>query len=45
VNSGYLDISDGLPDDELQQAVESALIDLDVKKHTAARKEADDGPP
>jgi hypothetical protein len=45
VNSGYLDISDVLPDDELQQAVESALIDLDVKKHTAARKEADDGPP
>jgi hypothetical protein len=45
VNSRYLDISDGLPDDELQQAVESALIDLDVKKHTAARKEADDGPP
>jgi hypothetical protein len=24
VNSRYLDISDGLPDDELQQAVESA---------------------
>jgi hypothetical protein len=44
VNSGYFDISDGLPDDELQQAEESALIDLDVKKHTAARKEADDGP-
>jgi hypothetical protein len=45
VNSGYFDISDDVPDDELQQAVESALIDLDLKKHTVARKEADDGPP
>jgi hypothetical protein len=44
VSSDYFDISDALPDDELQQVVESALINLDVKKQTAARKEADDGP-
>jgi hypothetical protein len=45
VNSSYIDIPDDLPDSELQQAAECALIDLDVKKCTVARKEADDGPP
>ena len=45
VNSSYVDIPDDLPDSELKQAVERALIDLDVKKRTVARKEADDGPP
>ena len=44
VNSSYFDIPDDIPDSELQQAVECALIDLNMKKHTVARKEADDGP-
>jgi hypothetical protein len=44
VNSSYFDIPDDLLDSELQDAVECALIDLDVKKRRVARKEADDGP-
>ena len=47
VSSGCFDISDDLPDGELQEAVERLLIDMDVTKfaHVSARKEADDAQP
>ncbi|HEY6682452.1 MAG TPA: hypothetical protein VI030_05745 [Propionibacteriaceae bacterium] len=44
VSSGYVEISDDLPDAELHQTVERVLVDLDASEltHSPARGEADD---
>jgi hypothetical protein len=46
VNTGYFDISDDLSDTQLNETVESLLVDMDAKKLTPSphRKEAEDDP-
>jgi hypothetical protein len=46
VRQGHFEISDDLPDAELQQTVERVLIDMDTRKltHLPAQKETEDGP-